>query len=366
MFAMRKSILLLSVPVLLILAYAAYLAFDAGEFRSVENRHPGECRRIGGVAGAEDITLHPDRDLALVSSFDRRAAMAGNIQPGGIYAWALDGSMAEPVNLTPDAGTDFRPHGISLFIGADGRGTLFVVNHPGASLFGEHPDDPSGPTHTIEVFDLEGLRLIHRETLAHESMISPNDIVAVDHQRFYFTNDHGSQPGWKRTLEDYLRLGWANVVYFDGEAYREVADGLSYANGISRSRDGWRLYVAEVTHGRIRDYRRDKQDGSLKELRRFDVGFGVDNIEVDPSNGDLLLGGHVKLLTFTRHAGDAEVLAPSQAARVRLHPEPRIETLFLDDGQLISGASVATARDELLLVGSVFEPHMVVCEASAD
>ncbi|WP_376691840.1 SMP-30/gluconolactonase/LRE family protein [Wenzhouxiangella sp. EGI_FJ10409] len=363
---MRKSILLLSIPVLLVLAYAVYLAFDAGEFRSVDNLHPGQCSRIAGVPGAEDITLHPDRDLALVSSFDRRAALAGNVQPGGIYAWALDGSMAEPANLTPDAGTDFRPHGISLFVGADGRATLFVVNHPGASLFGEQPDEPSGPSHTIEVFDLDGLRLVHRETLADESMISPNDIVAVDNQRFYFTNDHGSDPGWKRTLEDYLRLGWANVVYFDGEAYREVADGLSYANGINLSPDGTRLYVAEVTRSRIREYSRDGQDGGLAELRRFDVGFGVDNIEVDPDTGDLLLGGHVKLLTFTRHARDATVLAPSQAVRVRLGQTPQIETLFLDDGELISGASVATARDELLLVGSVFKPHMVVCEDSPD
>jgi arylesterase/paraoxonase len=361
---MRKLFLLIGVTVVLIGAYALYLAADAGEFRSVENLHPGECRKITGVPGAEDITLHPDRDLAIISSFDRRAAMAGNVQPGGIYAWALDGSMATPVNLTPEAGTNFRPHGISLFVSPDGRATLFVVNHPGESLFGEPGEDATAPAHAIEVFDLEGMRLIHRRTLVHESIISPNDIVAVDHVRFYFTNDHGSAPGWKRTLEDYLRLGWANVVYFDGKEFQEAADGLTYANGINLSPDGSRLYVAEVTRSRIREYSRNKQDGSLEELRRFDVGFGVDNIEVDPETGDLLLGGHVKLLTFTRHAGDAEVLAPSQAARVRLHPEPRIETLFLDDGQLISGASVATGRDDRLLVGSVFEPHTVVCEAS--
>ncbi|MDZ7790809.1 MAG: SMP-30/gluconolactonase/LRE family protein, partial [Xanthomonadales bacterium] len=323
---MRKSILLIGVPVLLIIAYALYLAADAGEFRNVENLHPGECRSITGVPGAEDITLHPDRDLALVSSFDRRAAMDGSVRPGGIHAWALDGSMDAPVNLTPDAGTDFRPHGISLFVGADGRATLFVVNHPGESLFGDQPDDLSSPAHTVEVFDLEGLHLVHRKTLAHESMISPNDIVTVDHQRFYFTNDHGSAPGWKRTLEDYLRQGWANVIYFDGDEFREVADGLSYANGINLSSDGTRLYVAEVTHGRIREYSRDKQDGSLEELRRFGVGFGVDNIEVDPDTGDLLLGGHVKLLTFTRHAEDADVLAPSTAARFRLAGTPEIET----------------------------------------
>jgi len=365
--SMRKLTLLIGVPVLAVTGYFLYLAGDAGEFRSVGDLHPGECRKITGVPGPEDITLHPDWEVALVSSFDRRAAMDGRIRPGGIFAWALNGSMDAPVNLTPDAGIDFRPHGISLFVGPDGRATLFVVNHPGESLSGAPPKTGSlDPAHTVEVFALNGMRLEHRETLAHESMISPNDIVAVGHRRFYFTNDHGSAPGWKRTLEDYLRLGWANAVYFDGDEFHEAADGLSYANGINLSPDGTRLYIAEVTHGRIREYARDIQTGALDERRRIDVGFGVDNIEIDPETGELMLGGHVKLLTFTRHAGDAEVLAPSQAARLQPGDSPEIETVFLDEGELISGASVATARGGALLVGSVFEPHMVVCRVDAE
>jgi len=367
---MRKLILLIVLPVVAIGTYFLYLAHDAGEFRSVEDLHPGICKKIMGVPGAEDITLHPDWEVALISSFDRRAAMDGNVRPGGIYAWALDGSMIEPVNLTPDAGTNFRPHGVSLFVGPDSRATLFVVNHPGESLFGG-PSESIGPAaanipaHTVEVFDLEDMRLTHRETLAHASMISPNDIVAVDHRRFYFTNDHGSAPGWMRTLEDYLRLGWANVVYFDGAGYREAADGLSFANGINLSPDGTRLYVAEATRGRIREYGRDTDTGRLNELRRIPVGFGVDNIALDPETGELMLGGHLKLLTFTRHVDDADVLAPSQAARVSPANPPGIETVFLDDGQLISGASVAASRDDVLLVGSVFEPHMVACRNDA-
>lgn len=363
---MRKLILLIGVALLALIACFAYLAHDAGEFRSVEALHPGDCRKIAGVPGPEDITLHPGWEVALISSFDRRAARDGNVRPGGIHAWALDGSMGAPVNLTPDAGADFRPHGISLYVDSEGRATLFVVNHPGESLFGGQPETGSrGPAHTVEVFDLDGMKLDHRETLAHASMISPNDIAAVDHERFYFTNDHGSAPGWKRTLEDYLRLGWANVVYFDGSGFRAAADGLSYANGIHLSPDGARLYVAEVTHGRIREYARNAATGDLDERRRIDVGFGVDNIEVDPDTGELMLGGHVKLLTFTRHAADDQVLAPSQVARLSLDGRPKIETVFLDDGELISGASVATARDNVLLVGAVFEPHMVECRSDA-
>lgn len=368
---MRKLILLVGVPVLALIGYAVYLAHAAGEFRSIDALHPGACRKIVGVPGPEDITLHPHRALALISSFDRRAAMDGNVRPGGIHAWALDGAMAAPVNLTPDASDDFRPHGISLHVGPGGRATLFVVNHPGEVLFGAQPQVESDrPAHTIEVFDFDGDRLTHRTTHAHSSMISPNDVVAVDHERFYFTNDHGSAPGWKRKLEDYLRLPWAGVVYFDGREFSEVADGLSYANGINLSPDGKRLYVAEVTRSRIREYARDAETGALEALGRIDVGFGVDNIEVDPGTGALWLGGHVKLLTFTRHAADAEVPAPSQAVRLAVDDrttggKKQLETVFLDDGELISGASVATGRDGRLLIGSVFEPHFVECRADS-
>lgn len=365
---MRKLLLLLGLPIVPLVGYFVYLAYAAGEFRSVDNLSPGACRTIAGVAGPEDITLHPEQDLALISSFDRRAALEDNPRPGAIHAWALDGSMDMPVNLTPDAGFEFRPHGISLYVDAAGRATLFVVNHPGEALFGDPPHTAAGgPEHTIEVFDYqpgssgEGGRLTHRATHAHASMIRPNDVVAVDHERFYFTNDHGSAPGFSRTLEDYLRLGWANVVYFDGQAFRKVVEGLTYANGINISPDGRRVYVAEVTRSRLREYARNPASGALDEIRKIDVGFGVDNIEIDPDTGALWLGGHVKLLSFARYAGDAGAASPSQAVRVSPTDPPEIETVFIDDGELISGVSVATHRSGHLLLGSVFETYMVEC-----
>lgn len=355
--------MLVVAAVALLAGYIVHLLYAFGEFRQVDDLHPGSCRTIAGIAGPEDITWHPEDDVAFISSFDRRAAANGEATRGAIYRY-IPGD--EPVRMTTDVGHDFRPHGISLHAGPGGRATLLVVNHPGEPLFGAGPDSAGDqPRHAIEVFDVAGDRLVHRATHADPSMIRPNDVVAVDHRRFYFTNDHGAAPGWKRTVEDYLRLPWANVAYFDGETFTEVAGGLTYANGINLSPDGSRLYVAEVTRGRIREYARDRRTGTLDELRRIDVGFGVDNIEVDPDTGALWLGGHVKLLTFTRHAADTDVNAPSQAVRVRPDAEPVTETVFLDDGELISGASVAARRDGRLLLGSVFEPHVVECFGSS-
>ena len=352
--AWRQVVRIVGALLFALALYALYVAYAAGEFRSVENFREGACTVIDAAPGAEDITFDPVTGRAWVSSDDRRAAVNGQPRPGAILSFDPS-TMASPQDAWPDAPDNFHPHGISLYADASGRRTLFVISHPGEPLFG--PAEADQPPHVVEVFDVEGDRLIHRTRLVDDSMISPNDLVAVDHERFYFTNDHGSRGAAMRMLEDFLRLPWANVVYYDGNEYCEVADGLNYANGINLSPDGSTLYVAEISRGRVREYRRDQNDGGLIESDRIDVGFGVDNIEVDPETGALWLGGHLKLMTFLRHASNPEVHAPSMATRLRVDGPgaPELAPKYIDDGGQLSGASVAAYRDGVLLVGSVFE-----------
>jgi len=359
---MRRLLLVVGALAALLAGYMLYLANAAGEFRSLANQPFGQCRQITGLPGSEDITIRPGGRFAYISSDDRRAVINNNPTPGAIFRYDLDAASAAPVNLTPDADLRFRPHGISLYVGADGRETLFVVNHPGESLFGAPDSQDTGPLHTIEVFDVQDNILVHRRTHADAALISPNDVVGIDHERFYVTNDHGAGPGALRQLEDYLRLPWANVLYFDGDTFAEVADSLSYANGINVSANGRELYVAEVSRNRIQVFQRDPASGSLSLQQTLDVGFGADNIEMDPDSGDLWVGGHPRLLTFVRHTADASVNSPSQVVRVRPgNAGYQVSTEFSDAGELISGTSVGAWRDGRLLIGSVFEDHILDC-----
>ncbi len=355
---MKILLKIIATVVLVVAAYVLYLSHAAGEFRTVVNTYPGECRAIPGLPGSEDITIHPNGTIAYISSDDRRSRSDGNPLPGAIYRYDLEGPLRIPVNLTPDADIEFRPHGISLYVDQSGRETLFVVNHPATG---------SGAVrHTVEIFDVVAGELQHRETVTSPMLISPNDILGVDHERFYVTNDQGSEPGWRQQVEAYLRLPWSNVVYFDGNAFQEAAARLSFANGINMSPDGLWVYVAEVSHGRVQEYSRDIASGALTHQRTLSLGFGVDNIEVDPDSGDLWIGGHVKLLTFVRHAADTNVLAPSQVSRVQFNGsdytrDPAVSTIFMDDGELLSGSSVGAWHSGRLLIGSVFEPHILDC-----
>jgi arylesterase/paraoxonase len=335
--------------VILVAAWVVHLYWVAGQFKTIEPHFSGTCKAVPGVAGPEDITIHPKTGVAFVSACDRRAIQEGGPGGGAIFAYDLNAVTSEPVNLTPDADRDFRPHGISLFVGEAGHDVLFVINHQG----GEHH---------IEVFDLKEGELIHRETLTSPMLVSPNDIVAVGPDRFYVTNDHRYPSGWKRTLEDYLRLRRSNVVFYDGSDFVEAASGIGYANGINVSPDGRLLYVCSITEGSLHVYDRDPESGRLAQREEIDVDTGVDNIEVEP-DGDLWIGAHPQLLTTMKHYEDPRTPSPSQV----LHLTPRtgggydLEEVYLDTGDEISASSVAAVRGNRMLIGAIFDSKFLDC-----
>jgi arylesterase/paraoxonase len=348
--AMTKRILIgLAILAGLIAGWGIYLYWVAGQFKFIEPHFSGTCKVVGGVIGPEDITIHPRTGIAYVSACDRRAVQGGRPGSGAIYAYDLNAVNAEPVNLTPDADPDFRPHGIGLFAGDEGRDVLFVINHQG----GEH---------RIEVFDLQDGDLTQRKVLTSSMLVSPNDVVGVGPEAFYVTNDHRYPSGWRRTLEDYLRLRRSNVLFYDGSGFVEAASGIGYANGINVSPDGRLLYVCSITEGALHVYDRDPRSGSLEHREEIVLHTGADNIEVD-AEGGLWIGAHPQLLTAARHFKDPRALSPSQV----LHLTPRagggyeVQEVYLDTGEQISASTVAAVRGNRLLIGAVFEPKFLDC-----
>ncbi len=331
--------------------FAFDLYRDAGELKAIHPHFSGAIHKITGVVGAEDITVDARTGLAYLSCDDRRAGQRGEAYAGALFVYDFRGGESQPQNATPKLGWPFHPHGLSLYVAKDGGARLFVVNHRDAE------------THTIEIFSVRADTLRHLESIADPLMHSPNDVFAVGPRQFYVTNDHGNTSALGKTLEDYLRLPRSYVLYFDGVRCRKVAEGLRYANGVNGSPDGRKVYVAAVTEGRIRVYDRDVVRGDLTPTGDIQLGTGADNIEVDAGH-TLWVGAHPKLLTFVRHARDARQRSPSQI--VRITPDPAggyaVEEVFLDDGSRISAATVAAPFGRRLLVGSVFEPHILLLE----
>jgi len=323
---MRKIPIGLAVLLLLVLGYVLQLLWSAGAFKSLEPHFAGRCREVGGIVGPEDITIHPRTGVAYISAYDRRAVPP---EPGrgAIYAYDLEAPDPRLVNLTPDADSDFRPHGIFLHVDEGSGDVLYVINH-------------SGGEHTIEVFDVTAGRLHKRMTLADPLLVSPNDLVAVGRDRLYITNDHGHPAGFMRSIEEFGRLPLSNVVHFDGSQFSEAADRIAYANGINRSHDGRTVYVASPTGRAVHVYDRDPASDRLIRVESIATASGVDNIEVD-RDGNLWIGSHPKVLQFKAHAADPAELSPSQnlarprgpLRRQRSLPRPRRPALGIERGR---------------------------------
>ncbi|HUP23486.1 MAG TPA: SMP-30/gluconolactonase/LRE family protein [Thermoanaerobaculia bacterium] len=329
-----------------------YLYDAAGQFRKLEPLSAGVCRAVTGAAGAEDIALDRGAATALVSSDPRTG------DRGALYAYSLDpGAGDRLVDLTADLPGELRPHGISLLARESGGGTLFVVNHTtsgdAVDVFAWQPNEAGGT--------LEPLRSV-RDPL----LVSVNDVAAVDDVRFYATNDHGSASRRRQALDDYLRLSRANVVYWDGSSARVVASRIAYANGIALSQNGEELYVAATTKGEILVYDRDLESGDLELRKAIATGTGVDNLTVD-MHGDLWIGAHPHLFSFLRHAGDPSRRSPSEVVWVDPDglAEPPVRPVWRSLGEDLSGSSVAVPFGSRILIGSVFEPHFLVCDRNA-
>lgn len=342
------------VIVVMLIVFAANRLTEMGVFTQVDSQFDGKCTQVYGVAGAEDVEIDRTTGIAYISAQDRRTARGGGPQAnnvaGGLYALDLRDLSFRLIPLTPDATPEFRPHGLSLYTDAEGRKSIFVINHP---LSGGHK---------VEVFDLSSpLELAHRETIEHPLLISPNDLVAAGPNAFYATNDHANSGGWARAYEDVLKQDRANVVYVEGAQARIVADRLTYPNGINMSANGEEVYTTESTDGRLRIYARDPATGDLTLKDAVYLGVGLDNVDVGP-DGALWVARHVRLLKFLSHASDEETKSPSQIIKVTLKPGGGVaETVYLDDGHQVSGASVAAVWDQTMVIGPVFQSKLLVC-----
>lgn len=345
-----KIIIIAALIIVLVIAWRVVDTIrHAGEFKTLKPHFSGQCQKVGGVTGAEDITIHPQTGVAFISANDRRALLAGEQTQGAIYAYDLKAESPALKNLTSPFNNKLHPHGISLYLGENGEASLFVVNH---RPDGEH----------IEIFDYADSTLVHRESIRGGLMTSPNDVVAVGPRSFYVTNDHGNVSALGRTLEEYLRLARSYVLYYDGQNFKKVAEDILYANGINVSHDGKTVYVAACTGLKIHLYDRDTASGVLKLKKEIPLGTGVDNIELD-AEGNLWVAAHPQLLTFTRHAKDASKLSPSEILKISFisNDSYKIDQIYLNSGDEISGSSVGAVFANKLLVGSVFERHFLLC-----
>ena len=348
---MKKIIKIFSLILLIIGLFALNAVWQSGSFKTIVNSFAGTLQKVDNIVGAEDITIDQTTGVAFLSSDDRWAKMLKKqATKGAIYTLNLNDSILHPLSITAHfADEDFHPHGISLYKTPEGKKMLFVVNHKQSE-------------NTIEIFEYKNDSLIHLKTVSDALLISPNDVVGVGENAFYCTNDHNEKASKWRSIKDLLTIGTGNVCYFDGQKmYRTSIEGIKYANGINTSIDGKKLYLASTSGKKILFYDRDIMTGQLTQYAELNTNTGVDNIELD-TNGNLLVGCHPQMLKFISHAKDGNKLSPSEIIRIKMLSNGHFEqkTIYINDGSEISASSVGAIYKDKLLIGPVFQNHIVL------
>jgi len=327
-----------------IIAFIVNMVITTGYFRAIENEFDGELVKKVMLPGTEDITTSTSDGFALISS-TQRESMVLEDGDGELYYMDLNSGEFQLTKLTASFQKPFAPHGISM-LKIDSTYKVMAVNH-------------TAEGHSLEVFSMQGKEMVYEKTLTDESMVSPNDVVIIDENRFYFTNDH-AYTGMGRVLEDYGGLSASNVIYFDGENYSEVASGIGYANGINFDSKRNLLFVASPRKFLVKVYSRNT-DGSLEFIEDIPCGTGVDNIEFD-SEGNLWIGAHPSLLTFTLYMAGKNEYSPSEVVKINYKGKGdfTVDKIFLDDGTTISASTVAAPYKNLILVGNLKDDALLV------
>jgi arylesterase/paraoxonase len=333
----------LVITVLVLGFFVLKTLYQAGQFKTIKNSFSGDIITIyNNVPGPEDMQLDRPSQTLFISGSVRRDQYSSK---AGIYKLDLEQD-SQPKYVFTTLEKEFNPHGISLFR-EDSTLYLFAVNHNSKGDF-------------IESFYFKNDTLFHLESFDNSKMCCPNDVLAVAPDKFYVTNDHGSKRGnWKRIIEDYLRIPFSNVFYFNGASFIKAAGPFHYANGINISPDKQVVYVSETTGAAISAYT-ILDDGSLFHESTIDVDTGADNIDID-EDGNLWVAAHPKLLDFVNHVKDSVNLSPSQILKIQPKADFTftVEEVYLNDGSEVSASSIAVPYKNELFIGVVLNHTML-------
>jgi len=186
----------------------------------------------------------------------------------------------------------------------------------------------------------------------------------VGPRQFYFSNDSGATDRIGKRLELYFQLPLSNIVYYDGEDLKKVAENIACANGLALGNDGKRLYATSTVGRLMRVYDRDTASGALTMIKDINLGTGIDNINTD-SEGNIWAGCIPKLVTYdisSKYPSKLK-LAPSQVLMIKPLKNDmfEIKEIYLNAGEEISWSTCAAHFKNRLFIGTAWDDHFLDC-----
>ena len=274
---MRSSMIFASVVALMSVSGTAPMA--------AECEPAGDIQFVCGPVTPEDLVAVPDTAWIVVSSMvnEGHLYLANSDDHSSTVLFPSDTASQRHDTQTyatcPGPVTEgFRPHGLSLRPGANGRHTLYVVRHGGRE--------------SVEVFELDTTAAAPLITWVG-CVVSPvsvdgNSVVALPDGGFALTNFNGRGGAFATgglMTGDVTGEVWE---WHPGSGWRIVPGSeASGANGIEVSGDGRWFYVA--TWGN-QSFIRLSRGRSPVVADTIELGYNVDNLRWAP-DGSLLAAG---------------------------------------------------------------------------
>ncbi len=334
---MKKLIIIsISLTVVFLINHGFQLITDAGIFHKLSYQELN-CHKIEGLIGPEDI-VNVDEHIFISST---RLPYRYNFEIGDIYYLNANAPKNGAVSLAKEF--NISPHGIHA-MRIHGNIYVWAIHH-------------AFPRDSVFIFKFENEKLTLVKKIESPFYINSNDILPLDLNTFYLTHDHGSLNSISKKLENYTRQGQGYITLYKDAQVNKVMNGLSFTNGIQRIKKT--LFVAQMLERKITSF--DIQsDGNLLKVKEFKLNFLPDNITIKDSS-TLIVASHPKIFKLQAHAHSSHHISPSSISELNVNNGKETQVL-LNDGNLISAASVALKIDSFLYIGNIYQNHILRCE----
>jgi hypothetical protein len=303
------------VVVLLLAATIRYVQ-SRGFFASARDKTPGQCQPVGGLTA---ITA-----IAPLNGQAGQGALVA-VRSGGLYLVG-NGAATKLTGFSRDG----YARALSLAFQRDHTAVLQAV-------MARAGGNDTGGTYYVSTYRLAEGKVQEIGRLTTDMLTDPAAIAAIDGERFYLVNRHGSHSGLGRWLDDTFLLPRAEILYFDGMKFIPVAKRLNSPTALVLSADGSRLFAGQDYSRNLASFSRSEFTGALDDPALSDLAASPQRITLAP-DGSLIV-------TASPKAGAGAVYRLPVANGMPQNPQ----LLFATSSEEITAAAEAGGH---LLIGS--------------